>query len=253
MNEPTEVPTGGPAPARRTETEFRTLRPDHIVDTIESVLDRIETRFPGAGLGRVCCELLEIGNQAEAFSVSLRRPIYAIRVFSWLLIVGLVTLALAPFFLVDVSLGLSNLGELMQAIEATLNEVVLLGLAILFLVTWERRIKRQRVLRSLGELRSIAHVVDMHQLAKDPKLLLGGGGATNDAEPDAMSRRDLALYLDYCSEVLALTSKVAALYLEGFEDSVLIGAVNEVENLVSGLSRKIWQKIMILDREILES
>ncbi len=131
--------TGEPAPARRTKTEFRTLRPDHIVTTIESVLDRIETRFPGSGLGRVCCELLEIGNHAEAFTVSLRRPIYVIRVFSWLLIVGLVALALAPFFFVDVSLGLSNLGELMQAIEATLNEVVLLGLAIVFLVTWERR------------------------------------------------------------------------------------------------------------------
>lgn len=253
MNERAEVPTGEPAPARGTETEFRTLSPDHIVNTIESVLDRIQTRFPGSGLGRVCCELLEVGNQAEAFTISLRRPIYAIRVFSWLLIVGLVALAFAPFFLVDVSLGLSNLGELIQAIEATLNEVVLIGLAILFLVTWERRIKRHRVLRALRELRSIAHVVDMHQLAKDPKLLLREEGVTNDAELDAMSRNDLAHYLDYCSEVLALTSKVAALYLEAFEDSVLIGAVNEVENLVSGLSRKIWQKIMILDRGILES
>ncbi len=139
MNEPTEVPTGEPVPALRTGTEFRTLRPDHIVNTIESVLDRIEARFPGSGIGRVCCELLEVGNQAEAFTISLRRPIFAIRVFSWLLIAGLVALAFAPFFLVDVSLGLSNLGELMQAIEATLNEVVLIGLAILFLVTWERR------------------------------------------------------------------------------------------------------------------
>ncbi len=81
----------------------------------------------------------------------------------------------------------------------------------------------------------------------------------DSAHPTASSpTRDLTQfqllrYLDYCSEVLALTSKVAALYLEAFEDSVLIGAVNEVENLVSGLSRKIWQKIMILDREILES
>ena len=134
-----------------------------------------------------------------------------------------------------------------------MNEIVLIGLAILFLVTWERRIKRQRVLKALGELRSIAHVVDMHQLAKDPKLLLEKGGARYDAELDAMSPRDLIHYLDYCSEVLSLTSKLAALYLEAFENSVVIGAVNEVENLVSGLSRKIWQKIMILDRGILDT
>jgi hypothetical protein len=174
-------------------------------------------------------------------------------VFSWLLIAGLVVLAIAPFFLLNASLDLSNLGDLIQVIEASLNELVLIGVAILFLATWERRIKRQRVLRALSELRSIAHVVDMHQLTKDPKLVLGPGGSSNDAELDAMSRADLAHYLDYCSEVLSLTSKLAALYLETFEDSVVIGTVNEVENLVAGLSRKIWQKIMVLDREILES
>ncbi len=221
--------------------------------TIRSVLNRIRTRFPQSGLRRVCGELLEIGNQAEAFTASLKRPIYAIRAFSWLLIATLVMLAFAPFFLLDVSLDLSNLGDLIQLIEASLNEVVLIGLAILFLATWERRIKRQRVLRALGELRSIAHVVDMHQLAKDPELVVGKGEETHDVELDAMDRSDLARYLDYCSEVLALTSKVAALYLEAFEDSVVIGAVNEVENLVSGLSRKIWQKIMILDRGILDT
>ena len=138
----------------------------------------------------------------------------------------------------------------MEAIEATLNELVLLGVAVIFLATAEGRIKRHRSLRALRELRSIAHVVDMHQLTKDPKDLLSDsaepGETDDDREP--MSRGELAQYLDYCSEVLSLTSKLAALYLEGFDDHVVIGAVNEIENLASGLSGKIWQKIMILDR-----
>ena len=52
---------------------------------------------------------------------------------------------------------------------------------------------------------------------------------------------------DYCSELLALTSKLAALYAERFNDSVVLQAVDEVEALTSGLSAKIWQKIMVLD------
>jgi hypothetical protein len=36
--------------------------------------------------------------------------------------------------------------------------------------------------------------------------------------------------------------------VQNFDDPVTLGAVNEVETLTNGLSRKIWQKIMIFDR-----
>jgi len=75
---------------------------------------------------------------------------------------------------------------------------------------------------------------------------------------NALKRIDLALerlsdakqigrYLNYCSEMLSLTSKIAALYAERLNDAVVLQAVDEVETLTTGLSRKIWQKIMILD------
>ena len=50
--------------------------------------------------------------------------------------------------------------------------------------------------------------------------------------------------------MLSLIGKLAALYVQKFDDPVALGAVNEVEELTTGLSRKIWQKIMILDRII---
>ena len=239
-------------------TRYRKLDAGHIVSTIRSVKNRIDSRFPGAGLGKVCGELLEIGEAAEGFIQTLRRPIYPIRVLSWLLIGLIVLFGLAPFTILlspetwaegwmD---AFGGLGGMIEAIEATLNELVLLGLAVLFLATAEGRIKRHRILTALRELRSIAHVVDMHQLTKDPKDLLVGEGEEEGME--AMSREDLAHYLDYCSEILSLTSKLAALYLGGFNDHVVIGAVNEIENLTSGLSGKIWQKIMILDRVAVE-
>jgi hypothetical protein len=61
-----------------------------------------------------------------------------------------------------------------------------------------------------------------------------------------LSRFELSRYLDYCSEALALTAKVAAVYAEHFDDDVALQAVNEIEDLTNGLSRKIWQKLMIL-------
>jgi hypothetical protein len=48
--------------------------------------------------------------------------------------------------------------------------------------------------------------------------------------------------------MLSLVGKVAALYAVDFEDEVVLAAVNDVENLTTGLSRKIWQKIVILYR-----
>ena len=61
-----------------------------------------------------------------------------------------------------------------------------------------------------------------------------------------MSRTQLPRYLDYCSELLALTSKLAALHAQNLNDAVVLSAVNDIEALTADLSRKIWQKISIL-------
>jgi predicted MPP superfamily phosphohydrolase len=126
--------------------------------------------------------------------------------------------------------------------------VVFLGLAVLFLANVETRIRRRRALAAIHELRSIAHIVDMHQLTKDPDQFLAEGSVTVSSPQRTMTRFQLARYLDYCTELLSLTSKVAALYVQDFQDPVVLDAVTDVENLTTGLSRKIWQKIMIVDR-----
>ena len=46
--------------------------------------------------------------------------------------------------------------------------------------------------------------------------------------------------------MLALTSKLAALYAQNTRDGVVIQAVNEIEDLTTALSGKIWQKIMVM-------
>ena len=58
---------------------------------------------------------------------------------------------------------------------------------------------------------------------------------------------ELGRYLDYCSELLSTISKVAALYAQAFPDSVILSATDQVETLASGLSRKICQKLVLLN------
>jgi hypothetical protein len=89
----------------------------------------------------------------------------------------------------------------------------------------------------------------MHQLTKDPERIVARVPEQDTASSPqhAMTRFELGRYLDYCTELLSLISKIAALYVQRFDDEVTLGAVNEVESLTSGLSKKIWQKIMILD------
>jgi hypothetical protein len=50
--------------------------------------------------------------------------------------------------------------------------------------------------------------------------------------------------------MLSLVGKLAALYAQSNSDSVVLQAVNDIETLTNGISRKIWQKIMILDNDL---
>jgi hypothetical protein len=134
-------------------------------------------------------------------------------------------------------------------LEAAFNSLLLVGATVIFLVTLESRIKRRRALQALHELRVIAHIIDMHQLTKDPERLHVQGPDTRSSPKRTMTNFELNRYLDYCSEMLSLSGKIAALYVQDFPDAHVVAAVNDIEDLTSGLSRKIWQKIMILDEE----
>ncbi len=142
--------------------------------------------------------------------------------------------------------GTFTVAEVLQSIDAATSELIFLSLVVLFLVSLETRLKRRTALRMLHRLRSIAHIVDMHQLTKDPEHVLHRVPSTASSPARTLSRAQLPRYLDYCSELLALTSKLAALHAQHLNDAVVLSAVNDIEALTADLSRKIWQKISIL-------
>jgi len=69
---------------------------------------------------------------------------------------------------------------------------------------------------------------------------------TPNSPRQELSRYELGRYLNYCSEMLSLAGKLGFLYVQNFHDPVANDSVNNLEDLTTGLSRKIWQKIIIL-------
>ena len=227
---------------------YRALEADKIVKTIETLERRIAERFPDSGLLRVSGELAAVSRATSARAARLSNPYLWLRVLSGAALLAGLAGQLVMARLVHIEMAQMNLIDLAQGLEAAVNLLVLMGAAIWFLLTLEERLKRGGALAALHELRSLAHVIDMHQLTKDPTVVLQAHQRTSASPVRAMSEFELARYLDYCAEMLALTGKLAALYAAHARDPVVIDAVNEVEGLTANLGRKIWQKIMLIPR-----
>ncbi|MFL5381884.1 MAG: hypothetical protein ACJ8GN_05160 [Longimicrobiaceae bacterium] len=241
------VPIPGELPSAR----FRELRGERIVETVERLAHRIDERFPGSGLSGVCHHLHAVAAAAADDVPRLGRPIWPLRLFIVAAIAVLVAVAgWMASLLLRVSLDPGNISEVLQGSDAARNDIIFLAVAIFFLVSLETRVKRRRVLRSLHRLRSIVHIVDMHQLTKDPAPRDMPRVDTASSPERVLSPYELSRYLDYCSEMLSLAAKLAALHVQYVNDPVVLDAVNDIEVLAANLSSKIWQKIMILDSSL---
>jgi len=231
---------------------YRQLDGKQIVATLEQLRERITARFAEANLRRVCEQELAVAREAIHCAEWLRRPHWPLRLTAFAAVVALLGILVAVAGITLSAPANMGLSDLVQTIEAGVNDVVFFGIAIFFILSLERRVKRRRALALLHQLRSLAHIVDMHQLTKDPERLM-----TVEAVPSSTERRasgaDLSKYLDFCSELLSLGSKIAALLVQHFDDEAVLRAVDEIETLTTGLSGKIWQKITILERAALSA
>jgi hypothetical protein len=228
---------------------YRRLDVDLIQCTNQKLCARIQERFPTANLVRVCQELSDLVDSLKAKADWISRPNWTLR--TSMILSALWVLGVAFVFTFNpltelLSNRVAEPGDFLQAVEAVMSGAFLLGLWVLFLITFEQRFKRSRALAAIHELRAIAHVVDMHQLTKDPSYILNRVARTASSPQRNLDAFELIRYLDYCSEMLSIIGKLAAYYAQNFNDPVLSDAVNDVESLTNDLSRKIWQKITVL-------
>jgi hypothetical protein len=226
--------------------EYSQLDASMIVSNLEVLSQRIYERFPESGLHKVSQQLLTFCRAAQEDSAWVSQPILPLRIGTLVLVLIFSTGLIWTIFRVGMPEETLGLMELVPLLESAINDVIYIAAGIVFLITLENRIKRNRTLKSVHRLRAFAHIIDMHQLHKDPERVLQRGELTPSTPRIDMTSFELSRYLDYCSEMLSLTGKTAGLYAQSSNDPVVIDAVSEIENLTSGISRKIWQKLLIL-------
>lgn len=222
------------------------LAADKIETTVGSLQLRINDRFPDSGLAKVCRQLHDISKETRRISEWIARPNYAMR-YSICAVILVLAVALV-FSIAQIPLKSEHLSitSLVTMTDAAVSELFLIGAGVFFLVTLDTRRKRRRVVSAVNDLRCIAHIIDAHQLTKDPDGTAKISVPTPHSPKRDMDEYELGRYLDYCSEMLSLTGKLGFLYVQHFDDPVANSAVNELEHMTTGLARKVWQKIMIL-------
>ena len=222
---------------------FKNLDIDKVTAAIELLRLRVLERFPTANLLNVCNELEELSNNAKANIQHLNKPyVYFRIIFSFLIILTIVLITYTIWHISSQDLP-SNFQSFIATSEALMNELVMIGAAFYFIGKFENSLKQKKILYALQELRTIIHVIDLHQLTKDPAPILQNN---SEHSPErALSKSELNSYLDYCSEMLSLTSKVAATYGFNCNDHIVLETIHNIEVLSGTLSNKIWQKITI--------
>jgi hypothetical protein len=230
-----------------TEALHEPLEAPAVRETVEELYGRIEARFPTRGLLGVCRDLAMLGDEVQSSAGAGQRRIRIARVVSRVVMVLVLAITLMALVMAvhDAVFGdnVKNSIDVLGLAETAISDLVYASIAIFFLWSFPERLQRSRLLNLLHQLRSTAHVIDMHQLTKDPEQLKPSFVPSSKSKKLDMTRDQVERYLDYCSEMLSLVGKTAALCAEESRDSVILETVSTVENLTVGLSRKIWQKI----------
>lgn len=231
-------------------TSLGKLRAGPVIETVHRLEERVGARFPGRGLHGVAGELVLLVEEVADSPVTSRTRLHAVRLIARVLIA--VVLAATGFLFVTavrdaVADGPDQGFEWLPLVENAVNDLVFASIAVWFLHSVPERLQRRTSLALLHRMRSLAHIIDMHQLTKDPERLRASFRRTDKSAEMGLTPDELEHYLDYCSEMLSLVSKTAALCAEESQDAVVLDTVSTIETLTVGMSRKIWQKIEVLN------
>ena len=215
--------------------------------TVDRLQARIAARFPERNLRLVAQEL---SKAVQELLISPRSRWYGVlRIASRVAMVIVFAILAIGVGMLFTTRGVTDAGSVwnwVQIAESSINDVLFAGIGMYFLWQLPDRVQRTHDLHALHRLRSLAHVIDMHQLTKDPDRLRADFQPTEKSLELGMTPAELANYLDYCSELLSLVSKTAALFAENTTDQTVLATVEGLESLTTGMSRKIWQKIALL-------
>ena len=176
--------------------DYFQLDDKRILETATILHQRIEERFPGSSLSKAAAEIERSVRATSGRIEELKQPYWPLRATSGTLLV-LTVLSLLYGFLgaIDWSSvkGSLTFADFVGLLEPSIGSSVFIGAFFVFVISIEQRWKHQRVLEAIGELRSLIHVVDMHQLTKDPERARRHGPDTPSSPVRKMTRFECCL------------------------------------------------------------
>jgi hypothetical protein len=117
------------------------VEPGSVIETVARLRSRIDQRFPDSGLSRVAAELHDVALESAERARQSAKPEIGLRVGMAVLVVLVLAGLFGALASVKVSAEAANVYELLQGIEAGVNDLVFLGLGIFFLASLEARLK----------------------------------------------------------------------------------------------------------------
>jgi hypothetical protein len=238
---------------------LKKLQGKSLAAAASDLYERISAEFPDRWLTKEAEELARDAKSfvEEAESLSKKGAIfYTIRLLAiagiaaW---VGTTSLMLVRIWaLMKQKPESIDIFQSMQGIDSGIHIAVSAALAIFFVATLESRRKRQIAFNGLNSLLNFAHVIDSHQIDKDPTAFASGMPRRGALLKVPLEPAELLRYLDYCSEMLSLIRRLAALYGQESGDSAITKQVDDIADLTASLSNKIWQKITILNSYMIQ-
>src|SRR5262249_49413149 len=117
------------------DSSYRQLDIRQVQETIAQLCLRIETRFPDSGLAGVGRELQRIAARTAERTVSFTRPIVPLRVAVGALVALIVAGLVGTIVQMRLPAELFALFAFVQALESGINDVVLVGAGVFFLLT----------------------------------------------------------------------------------------------------------------------
>jgi hypothetical protein len=161
-------------------------------------------------LSKVAVEIIQITKEAIGRAEAINRPNRWLRAGQMVLVLIAVAGVLAYFQTHSDQKSLWQ--TVLEFLDVTKGSAAILAATAIFFFTPETRLKRRRALKAVHELRAMAHLIDMHQLIKDPDRL------GHPTDPISVAGRpivaeEMGRYLHFCTELLAIVSKVGQLYV----------------------------------------
>ena len=205
----------------------------------ENLQNQISKTFPESGLIHTLEDLTSASKEATAISEK-KSVVWKL---SWpvaILIPTIVFVSVLWLFF-DKNAPINGFDD----VDGVLN-LIFLCVMIGYLIRQAfKSVRRISAMKQLHKIRSLIHMLDMKQQNKKYH-----NKCLTNKRPLTTSQN--IMYLDDCSQALSLAGKIAALLIEGHNDTIVIATVNEIDSLCNGISAKIWQKISVLQNHVNE-